>query len=214
MKTRLEPVLGAAGAAALYRAFLEDAARAYGRPGPWSPVLCAEGDPESSAIRELFPPPWRRERQAEGDLGRRLRLAFEEEFRRGAPAAAALGSDHPVLPRGRVEEVFERLAAGAEACLIPAEDGGYCAIGLSRSAPAAEVFREIPWSSGDVLAVTLARLSDAGRPAVRLAASYDVDRPEDLRRLAADVGARDPSDPDYPSATAAALARLPVGGGR
>jgi hypothetical protein len=165
-------------------------------------------------LSRLFAAPWRLERQSGGDLGARLREAFEEEFRRGAPAAAAVGSDHPALSRGRLSEIFDRLAGGSRACLIPAEDGGYCAFALSSGAPVSEAFREIPWSSPDVLEVTRARLLAAGCDAAILAPSYDVDRPEDLARLAADVASRDPSEPDYPAATAAALASICAGGGR
>jgi rSAM/selenodomain-associated transferase 1 len=212
VKTRLAPALGEAGAALLYRAFLEDAARCYGSRASWSRVLCAEPDPSVPPLPELFGPPWRGQRQAEGDLGARLAAAFAEEFRRGAPAALAVGSDHPALARRRIEEVFSLLGAGERAVLIPAEDGGYCVIGLDREAPVDEVFRDIPWSSCDVLEVTLERLAGAGLSSRLLPASYDVDRPEDLVKLRADVASRDPSEPDYPSATAEALATLARGG--
>ena len=55
--------------------------------------------------------------------------AFEREFSSGAPSAVAVGSDHPALERRLLEEVFARLALGSDAAIIPAEDGGYCAIG-------------------------------------------------------------------------------------
>jgi hypothetical protein len=212
VKTRLEPALGPGGAARLYRAFLEDAARGYGLPCPWSPVLCADPDPDDPAFRDVFAPPWRLERQAAGDLGERLGAAFASEFRRGAPAVAAVGSDHPALPRRRLAEVFERLSDGAAACLIPAEDGGYCVIGLSRGVALDRAFAEIPWSSSRTLAATVERLSGAGVACTLLAPSYDVDRPEDLVRLADDLASRDPSDPDFPRATARMLASLPAGG--
>ncbi|MGH9368908.1 MAG: TIGR04282 family arsenosugar biosynthesis glycosyltransferase [Thermoanaerobaculia bacterium] len=208
VKTRLEPALGAKGAARLYRAFLEDAARCYGPPAPWAAVLCADPDPVSPLFSALFPAPWRGQPQAAGDLGARLCAAFQQEFRRGAPAAVAVGSDHPALPRPRLAEMFERLSEGVEAVLIPAQDGGYCAIGLSAKAPVEPVFREIPWSSPHTLAVTLERLDATRVSRALLPASYDVDRPEDLARLRAEVAARDPSEPDYPSATAAALESL------
>jgi hypothetical protein len=205
VKTRLAPALGPEGAARLYRAFLEDAARAYGPPADWSAVLCADGDPEASGLRALFPLPWRLTRQTEGDLGARLAAAFREEFRRGVGSAVAVGSDHPALSRRRLEEVFGLLEAGHQAAAIPAEDGGYCAIGLRRDAPVQEVFREIPWSSPQVLGVTLERLAGAGLRMALLPGSYDVDRPEDLARLRRDVAAWDPEEPDFPAATAAAL---------
>ena len=207
-KTRLAPVLGAQGAARLYRAFLEDAARCYGPPAPWSSVLCADPGPEVAPLPEIFPPPWRGRPQAKGDLGARLRAAFEEEFRGGAEAALAVGSDHPALPRRRLLELLAGFAAGAQAVLIPAEDGGYCVVGLSREVPVREVFRDIPWSSEGVLDATVARLAAASVRYALLAPSYDVDRPEDLARLRADVETRDSSEPDYPRATARALADL------
>ena len=212
VKTRLAPVVGAKGAARLARAFLEDAARAYGPPSGWEAIVAVEPGPDEAPFPEIFPPPWRREAQSGETLGDRLGRAFEEEFRRGAPAVAAVGSDHPALSRRRIEALFERLAAGWDACLIPAEDGGYCAIGLAAAARRAEAFREIPWSSARVLDVTRARLAAAGCRLAALAPSYDVDRPEDLARLRADLSERNPSDPDYPSSTAAALGLLPARG--
>jgi uncharacterized protein len=208
VKTRLAPVLGAAGAALLYRAFLEDAGRCYGPPSSWSAVLCADPDPAGPSLRALFPPPWRGETQSSGDLGRRLSAAFRGEFRRGAPAAVAVGADHPGLRRWRLEEMFARLLSRAPAVLIPAEDGGYCAIGLDAGVPVEEVFRAVPWSSSDALAVTLERLAAAGLSVELLPATYDVDRPADLDRLRAEVARRDPSEADYPRATAAALSSL------
>jgi rSAM/selenodomain-associated transferase 1 len=213
-KTRLFPAVGASGAARLARAFLEDAARAYGPPAPWSPVLCADPTPEEPPFPEVFAPGWRRQPQTEGTLGERLASAFAAEFHRGARAVAAVGSDHPVLPRRGVAQVFDRLAAGWHACVIPAQDGGYCAIGLSAEAPATEAFRDVPWSSSAVLEITLARLERARCAVAVLDPSYDVDRPEDLERLAADLAGKDPSEPDFPRATAAALAALVNGGVR
>ena len=51
-----------------------------------------------------------------------------------------------------------------------------------------EIFRDIPWSSGRVLRQTVGRLSAAGLEPVLLEPSYDVDRPEDLERLAVELG--------------------------
>lgn len=210
MKTRLAPRLTAAGALALYRAFLEDAARAYGDAAEWSPVLAAEPDPDDPEIAGLFPAPWRRESQGTGDLGARLTAAFEREFARGAPAVAAIGSDHPALPRATVAQAFGLLAAGgAPAAAVPAEDGGYCAIALAAEAPWREAFRDVPWSTGEVLGVTVRRLAESGVDLALLSPGYDVDRPEDVDRLRRDLASRDPSSPDFPRATALALGKLP-----
>lgn len=204
MKTRLVPPLSESEALALYVAFLEDAARIYAAPSRWRAVLDAEPDPEDPAFVALFPPPWTRRRQAPGDLGERLSFAFEREFSEGAPAALAVGSDHPALGRELLERAFARLA-GRDAVVIPAEDGGYCAIGLAAGTPVREVFSGIPWSTDSVLSVTRARFAGLRLSADILEEAYDVDRPEDLERLRRDLLRRDPAGSDYPEATARAL---------
>lgn len=208
VKTRLAGRLTEAGAARLYGAFLADAARVYLDPGRWQSVLCAESDPSDPRLEALFPRPWAREAQAAGDLGERLRAAFAAAFERGAPAAVAVGSDHPSLERLRLREVFDALARGADAAVVPAEDGGYCAIGLTPRAPVEALFHGIPWSTEAVLSETLALLEAHSVRYRVLPAAYDVDRPEDLDRLRSDLSRRDAAAEDFPSATARVLATL------
>ena len=109
VKTRLWPLLGPDGAASLYRAFLEDASHAYQKPEAWLAVLSVDGEPNDPELVRLFPPPWRRERQEEGDLGARLSRAFVRSFSEGAAFAAAVGSDHPALPRQSLNAAFAAL---------------------------------------------------------------------------------------------------------
>ena len=208
VKTRLVPPLSEPEALDLYRAFLEDASVIYAAPGRWLSVLLAEPDPDEATLAALFPPPWKRSRQSSGDLGDRLAAAFEAEFSGGAPAAVAVGSDHPALRRGQIEEVFLRLSLGDDAAVIPADDGGYCAIGLSARIRVRDVFEDIPWSSPRVLSATRDRFAARGIRASYLAPAYDVDRPEDLDRLRSDLALRDPSGGDFPRATAKALRGL------
>ncbi len=205
VKTRLAGVLAPEGAARLYRAFLEDAARVYAGSA-WSSVLYADPDPDESSLAAIFGAPWRREAQVGAGLGDRLADAFEGERSRGGSAVLAVGSDHPALPRRSLEELFRAVEEGEDVALIPAQDGGYCAIALSLRAAPSAVFRDVPWSSERTLEVTVARAREEGLRAVLLTPAYDVDRPEDLRTLARDLARRDPADDDYPHATARALA--------
>ncbi len=208
VKTRLVPALGAARAGDLYRAFLEDAARAYRGRGLWESVLYAEGGALGPSLAEIFPDPWVRRPQSDGDLGRRLTDAFENEFGSEAPSCVAVGADHPALPAARLAELFAALREGWDAALVPAEDGGYCAIGLRREVPPRVVFEGIAWSTSEVLEQTITRLASAGLRHRLLEPGYDVDRPEDLDRLRRDLAGRDPSAEDYPAATARVLASL------
>jgi len=205
VKTRLAGVLSADGAARLYRAFLEDAARVYAGPG-WSAALYADPDPRDANLAAIFGGDWRLEVQDPGDLGRRLAAAFEAERSRGAESVLAVGSDHPALPRKSLAALFAAVEGEDDVALVPAQDGGYCAIALASGTPTAAVFREIPWSSERTLAATVERARTAGLRVRLLAPGYDVDRPEDLETLARDLARRDRSDDDYPHATARAMA--------
>jgi rSAM/selenodomain-associated transferase 1 len=209
VKTRLAAVLAPEGAARLYRAFLEDAARVYALPA-WTAVVYADPDPEEASLAAIFEPPWRREAQSPGNLGSRLAAAFDAERSGGASVVLAVGSDHPALPRRAIQDLFEAVEGGEEVALIPAQDGGYCAIALAERALPSAVFRDIPWSSERTLAVTVARARQAGLRVALSEPAYDVDRPEDLRTLARDLARRNPNDDDYPRATARALADFPV----
>lgn len=209
VKTRLARRLTAEGASRLYRAFLEDACRVYQDPD-WTSVVDAEPDPDVADLAMIFPPPWRLEKQAAGDLGARLTAAFGRERALGSAVTLAIGSDHPALSRRSLRFLFERVARGEDAALIPARDGGYCAIALSSAVEPEAVFRDVPWSTPATLETTLDRLRDAELSVALAEPAYDVDRPEDLDLLRSDLARRDPAEEDYPRATAAALALLRV----
>ncbi len=94
--------------------------------------------------------------------------------------------------------------ARAVAVICPATDGGYVLIGLARPLPA--LFREVPWGGSEVLQATLERARETNIALELMAPWYDVDRPEDLERLRADL--RDAEGPARAPETARALSRL------
>lgn len=211
VKTRLAPLLGAEGAAELYAAFLEDVAAAVrsveaeaelwleppageDRAGP--AAVRAEG----AALAERLGLGLRWQEEG-GGLGARLRGAFERVFADGVAAAVALGSDHPTIPAARLADAFRALET-SQVTVGPSRDGGYYLIGLTRSVwpAAADLFREVPWSTPRVLDVTRSRIERLRLRVRELPAWYDVDEPGDLAALRRDL--------DADSRTAAALARL------
>lgn len=117
--------------------------------------------------------------QAPGDLGQRLEAAFAEALREGG-VAAAVGSDIPGVNRRWVEAAFQALER-ADVVLGPSPDGGYYLIGLRRPAP--DLFRNIPWSSDQVLAVTRNKILALGWKSELLPPLRDVDTLEDWLRL-------------------------------
>jgi uncharacterized protein len=180
VKTRLIGALTAAQASDLHAAFLADLLGRLEGPGSFELAIAW-----SLAADEPLPPSrWPGLRQEGGDLGERLYHGLASAAIR-YPLVAAIGSDHPDLPRERVEGAFALLAEGADVVLGPATDGGYYLVGARREALSPELFRGIPWSSSEVLARSLDRCTELGLSPVLLASGQDVDTPADLARLAA-----------------------------
>lgn len=199
VKTRLIPLLGPAGAAAVHRRLVEHALgaarEAVARRGARLAVVHDGGSREEMAAwlgDDLFFGP-----QAGGDLGDRMRAAFAQAFAEGAGRAVLIGADAPGLDAAALGEAFDRLP-GEEIVFAPAADGGYALVGMT-----AEAFRRgtphfdpgIPWGTERVLALSLGRLRDRGRTAGLLPTVADVDRPEDLPPAFAALG-RKPGRPE------------------
>jgi rSAM/selenodomain-associated transferase 1 len=183
VKTRLVPPLTPEEAARVARALLlatiESLVAAL--PVPWTLFLDGPADDElraQAAVRGMG-----LLQQAEGDLGARLSDAFRRMRAAGAARVIAIGADGPTLPPRRLAEAIDALA-GCDIVLGPTEDGGYYLVGAARERE--EIFREIPWSTGAVLATTLDRAGAAGLSVRLLPSWYDVDSIEDLRRLRVD----------------------------
>lgn len=117
--------------------------------------------------------------QAAGDVGDRMYAAFRCGLRAHA-GVILIGSDCPALTPGDLRRAA-RLLPGCDAVLVPAEDGGYPLLALSRVS--GHLFRDIAWSTGDVLAQTRERLIALGWRWRELRTLWDVDRPQDLARL-------------------------------
>jgi hypothetical protein len=181
VKTRLIPLLGAEGAAALHARLVKrtlQTARAaafrqvelHGTPGIDDPFFrfCA-------AYYSAAPVA-----QAEGDLGTRMLAAFESALAH-RPRALLVGSDCPALTARHLRAADRALRDGADAAFVPCEDGGYALIGLQRVE--ARLFAGIEWGAETVMAETRKRLRELGWRWRELETLWDVDRPEDYERL-------------------------------
>ncbi len=185
VKTRLCPPLSPAAAACLYRCFLLDVLDGVRAVGDITPVIAyaprrARGFFAAAQPGMLLVP------QTGADLGARMSGAFERLFARGFAAVVILGGDSPSLPPGYLRTAIRALrSATVDGVIGPSDDGGYYLIGLRAPCPA--LFAGVAWSTGRVLAQTLARAKRAGRRLRALPTWYDVDTIEDLRRLAAEL---------------------------
>lgn len=124
-------------------------------------------------------------KQEGSDLGERLHHSLARATQE-AQTVAAIGSDHPELSAGDLEEAFD-LLEGREADVVlgPALDGGYYALAVRREALKPRLFEDIPWSTPEVLEETLNRCDELGLRVHLLRPASDVDTPGDLERLAA-----------------------------
>lgn len=182
VKTRLIPALGADGAAQLaHRLLVHTLDEAAGlQADHWE--LCVSPDTchvtfeqaVAKANGEL-----KLTLQGEGDLGERMHRAFERVL--GTHGKALLiGTDAPALTRDVL-----RLAQAAlddhEAVFVPAMDGGYALVGLTRPVPS--LFHAMTWSTSKVMADTRLRARQAQVKWTELAPVHDIDEPGDLVHL-------------------------------
>lgn len=181
-KTRLIPRLGARGAAQLHAALVERTLETACAAGLGTVELCCAPDaahPFFAACAERHGAALAT--QATGDLGARMLSAFDRIVPVSGPTLL-IGSDCPALTPEHLREAAAALAAGHDAVLGPAEDGGYVLVGLARTSRC--LFDGIGWGEPDVVRDTRARLAALGWRWHELAELWDVDRPEDLARLA------------------------------
>lgn len=178
-KTRLIPLLGADGAAALQQRLIERTlATACAVPAA-RVTLWVAGDPAHpfvAAVAARFGVAVASQRG--GDLGARMHHAFEAT---GA-AQVLIGTDCPQLSAQDLSEAAAALATH-EVVIQPATDGGYVLIGLTRPQP--PLFESIDWGGPQVLQQTRARIAALGLSCALRPTLDDLDTPADLQRALA-----------------------------
>jgi rSAM/selenodomain-associated transferase 1 len=166
-KTRLIPALGPQGAADLHRRLTERTVATVRAAGLLLEIRSTGAEP--AAFRDWLGVESVVD-QGEGDLGHRLARTAQ------ALPVLLLGADIPGLTAGHLAAAATALEH-APAVIGPAADGGYWLLGLA--VPMPDLFENIAWGTGTVLAETLARLPP-GTPQLETLA--DLDTPEDLAR--------------------------------
>ncbi len=178
-KTRMIPTLGAEGAAKLQHQMTEhtlvEAKKLQTERSLSVEVHFAGGNQQ--LMQEWLGSDLVYRKQDEGDLGQRMKSAFEASFAAGMIGVVTIGIDCPDLNAALLAEAFEALDRH-DLILGPAQDGGYYLIGLSRLIP--ELFTDIPWGTSEVLAKTKSIAQKLDLSVHCLSLLNDVDRPEDL----------------------------------
>lgn len=181
VKSRLIPALGARGACRLHKAMLEKALEALAQTLATERQLWLAGN--SRAQAGYMAPSnygisvhWQRGL----DLGERMAQAFQQNFSAGFRRIVVAGSDCPALAVDHYEQVLDALGR-YDAVLIPALDGGYVLLGLSRWD--SFLFSDVPWGTERVFQVTVDKLGSMGWSWSVLPALPDIDQVEDLVHL-------------------------------
>jgi len=183
VKTRLIPVLGAEGAADLYRRLLRSTVQWIVAAEIAPLICCCAPDAAHPEFQQLAREQGiRLETQVGADLGERMAQAASCQLASGGPLLL-IGGDCPALQAGHLLQALDWLKGGCDAVIGPAEDGGYVLLGLNKSGPA--LFQGIAWGSDSVLDETRRRLRQLGWQWRELELLWDLDRPADLERLRA-----------------------------
>lgn len=179
VKTRLIPALGPEGACDLQRRLVEHTLSVSG-DGFSQRFLWLDDGPDAELQALAEQQGWTVVEQPAGDLGERMRciaaLGLVE-----SDAVMLIGNDCPAIDLDYLAQARAALV-DSRAVLGPAEDGGYVLIGLRQND--SHLFSDMPWGTEQVLSLTQARLAELDWRYELLPVLWDVDRPEDLRRLA------------------------------
>ncbi len=178
-KTRLMPALSAEAAADLHRQMTEYTL-AQVKPLQQNCELTVEvwfAGGDRTQMELWLSADLRYQPQPEGNLGDRMRQAFQAAFDRDVDAAIIIGTDCPELTEALLVKAFQALQQ-TDVVLGPATDGGYYLIGLRQAIP--ELFQAITWSTDRVLQQTVTIVEKLNLSFTLLPMLTDVDRPEDL----------------------------------
>lgn len=170
VKTRLSRAIGAAAALSAYRGLVAHQLRQI--PEGWPVQVCYAPADAEAEMRAWLGDSCAYFAQTTGDLGRRLAAASRLHFSRSPAPLIFIGGDCPYLTRDYLLQLAARFA-DFDAALAPADDGGYCAIGLRTAQD--HVFQDIAWSTGRVLEQTRQRLRLAALRWVEAETVEDVD---------------------------------------
>ena len=181
--TRLAAGIGTRAAGRIYRHCVEHTLSIGGR---WASAsgghvrICTAGDQEQR-WRKWLGNDWDIRPQHGEDLGRRMSIAQGEALSEGCERAVCIGTDAPGLTRSHISSALRTLE-DADAVVGASPDGGYYLIGLRDPAPT--LFRDIPWSTPEVLPMTRAAAQKEGRKLAEIEPLNDIDIAEDLRGAA------------------------------
>lgn len=122
--------------------------------------------------------------QETGDLGFKMENAFQNEFKLGAKKIVIIGTDCPYLTNDIFEVAYSELDH-TDFVLGPALDGGYYLLGMKEFSPF--IFHSIPWSTKDVLSLTIESIRKNNKTFTLLKELSDIDDINDFKQWKTEI---------------------------
>ena len=174
VKTRLAAAIGALNALKIYQRLLDHTLDVIRQTEAQKFIFYA-GKVVEKDMWQL--PGFTKSRQEEGDLGLRMKTAFEQVFKAGYRKVVIIGSDCPGLTPLHLQSAFAALETHA-VVIGPATDGGYYLLGMHTLYP--ELFEQKQWSTDSVYSDTIRSIEKYHLPYYVLEPLTDVDEEKDL----------------------------------
>jgi len=143
------------------------------------------GGTDSDITNWLATDSW--QRQAEGDLGLKMKHAIRTSLSEGANKVLIIGTDCPAITPEHINAAVNALDV-VDVSFTPALDGGYVMAGMKDIHSA--MFDNIEWSTESVLTLSTERLNTMGKTVKHLEALRDIDTEADLEHAAEVLGGR------------------------
>ena len=173
VKTRLSKTLGEQPTLELYKHFVNDLISTL-KGTKYEFKLCVY--PCVELINKTFGN-YNNFLQDDGDLGVKMKNAFQSQFNLGYEKIILIGSDTPHIPQSYFDKTFQELNT-KELVLGPSLDGGYYLIAFNKNTFNPFIFEKITWSSELVLKQTLQKVNKS--TIYLLEQLNDIDTQEDL----------------------------------
>jgi len=121
---------------------------------------------------------FQKRKQDSGDLGDKMRSAFEETQSVSPAPTLIIGTDCYDLKHAHISLAFKALKM-TDVVIGPANDGGYYLLGCRQFYP--QLFEQIDWSTERVLQQTLLKVNQLGLNYFLLEERIDLDNFDDLK---------------------------------
>ena len=183
VKTRLYPFLSVEQSATLAECFLRDTV-SKAKFLPNELIIAYTPVEKLDVLRAILSKEQIFIEQKGANLGDKMFHAFEFAFSQNPDAVVMIGTDSPTFPAQFITQAFEMLSE-ADAVLGETADGGFYLIGLQKLKR--EIFKLVEWSSPKTFEQTARNIENLGLRLSLLPNWYDVDTPDDLKRLKKDL---------------------------